>query len=128
MGTMRKPDNVLKLSGSYRADRHGDPAEKLDVEPEIPQMPDYLCGRAADEWQRVTKALHGKKLLTVIDLAILAQYCVLYAKFAEKTKDLSAADHAQLRIVQQELGFTPSSRGKIVIDNGKKKDGPRPLR
>jgi phage terminase small subunit len=128
MAQHRKPDNVLKLEGTYRADRHGDPATKLDVETEAPLMPDFLKGAGKKEWDRVAGLLKNKNLLTGLDRSILAQYCALWHEFASDHLAFTAAAHTQLRMLEQELGFTPSSRGKIVVHKSKPEGGPRPLR
>ena len=129
MGNMRKPDNVLKLSGSYRKDRHGEVGDKLNVTPDMPDKPGFLSDVAGAEWDRVTAVLEKKGLLTELDRTILAQYCALYGKFAADPEGFQATDHTQLRMQEQELGFTPSARGKIVVSKDKNNtQGFRPSR
>ena len=128
MARMRKPDNVLKLEGNYDKNRHGDPDGKVDIEAEIPDKPDFFDDHASGEWDRVVTVLHKKGLLTALDRTILAQYCVLYGKFAANPEGFMATDHTQLRMQEQELGFTPSSRGKIITSKDSRGEGFRVLR
>ena len=116
MAQMRKPDNIHHLQGTYQRSVHGKASEKLKVDSEIPRMPSELVGKARTEWRRVTKILRGKGLLTLLDRTILFQYCALYGVFANAPAEFNAPEHTQLRMLEQELGFTPSSRGKIVIE------------
>lgn len=117
MANMRKPDNVLKLSGSYRKDRHGDPKDKIEMEIEAPEMPDFLDDVAAEEWKRVCRILENMGLLTVLDRTVLAQYCVLYSKLAGDPAKFGPSDHTQLRLCAKEMGFTPSARSGIKVPN-----------
>ena len=118
MANARVPDSIHALKGTYRKDRHGDQGQKLAVDSEIPDKPDFLTEEASGEWDRVTAILYHKGLLTQLDRTILAQYCMMYGKLATEKTNMSAADHTQLRLMEQELGFTPSSRGKIAIPKG----------
>jgi len=128
MANQRLPDNVHKMQGTYQKCRHGEPDEKLDVSVVMPGKPDYLDDLAAGEWDRVTAVLEKKGLLTELDRTILAQYCALYGKFAADPIGFTASDHTQLRLQEQELGFTPSSRGKITVAKEDKGDDFRILR
>ena len=115
MAQNRKPDNVHVLNGTYRADKHGETGTKPDWSTDAPEMPDYLDEYAQREWvQTMEDAPSGVLLKT--DKIILAQYCIMVSdmiKSCEGGDRFTAADHTQLRLIQQELGFTPISRGKI---------------
>jgi len=54
---------------------------------QVPDAPNFLTGYARDEWDRVAPELHRIGLLTVLDIAALAAYCVAYATWrtAEET-------------------------------------------
>ena len=125
MAQNRKPDNVLQLAGTYRADRHGAPDSKPEWSTDAPEAPGYLDEYAREEWAQVMQdAPDG--VLTKTDRVILAQYCMMVSRFAREGDDFTAADHTQLRLIQQELGFTPISRGKIGGAPKKQDDsGPR---
>jgi len=117
MPNCRKPDNVHQLAGTYDVSRHGKPEDKPDWSMDLPIMPDYLNEYAQQEWKRTMQDAPGG-VLTKTDTTILAQYCIMVsamvsAQDPDNGKVFLAADHTQLRMIQQELGFTPISRGKI---------------
>ena len=116
MANARKPDNVHKLNGTYNETRHGNPDDKPQWSTDLPEMPDYLDETAQAEWVRTMEDAPAG-VLTKTDRTILAQYCLMVSKMIQSLDDpdisFRAADHTQLRMMQQELGFTPSARGKI---------------
>jgi P27 family predicted phage terminase small subunit len=118
------------------------PVETIDA-------PDYLAGYALDEWHRIAPGLRAIGLLTVLDILILAAYCVAYARWREveeKLAELREMDPVtrgllidgkinplvklsrncatELLRFAGEFGFTPAARTRIslgvgVPDNGK---------
>ena len=68
-------------------------------------------------------------VITKTDRIILTQYCMMVSRLLREGDDFTAADHTQLRMIQQELGFTPISRGKIGgAPKKQEQTGPRILR
>jgi P27 family predicted phage terminase small subunit len=55
--------------------------------------PDFLLGYAADEWFRVVDELLRLKLVTIIDLHVLAAYCQAYSRW--RTMEEKLAEMAQ---------------------------------
>jgi phage terminase small subunit len=55
--------------------------------------PDFLLGYAADEWFRVVDELLRLKLVTIIDLNVLAAYCQAYS--GRRTMEEKLAEMAQ---------------------------------
>jgi len=108
----RKPDNVLQLEGTYRKDRHGDPATKPEWNESFPDMPDCLDSDAQIEWARLA-AIVPAGVITQTDRSAFSQYCALWSEFVKDPNKFPSSKHSQLKLVQQELGFTPISRGKI---------------
>lgn len=109
-----------KLNGTYRKGRHGDPAEKPEWDEAPPSVPPAVAANplALEEWERALRdAPQG--VITKTNRAVLAQFALMAARLFEDPDGFNASDHTQLRLVQQELGFTPLSRGKIM---GKPKD------
>jgi P27 family predicted phage terminase small subunit len=55
--------------------------------PHCPDPPPFVTGYAQDEWWRVSPELHRLKILTVLDTAALAAYCMAYQRWriAEET-------------------------------------------
>ena len=122
MANKRKPNAVHKLNGTLRKDRHGDDGG-IEFSGAVPTPPKILKGEALKEWKRVVPELKKIGLLTLFDRMVLCQYCVLTAEFfASQTagEPLSAAWHNQYKLIQQELGFTPSSRSSLKLPGAKK--------
>jgi len=117
MPNPQKPDNIHLLNGTHRKDRHGDPKKKPKIKSTNVTKPEWLTGEALKEWKSITEILKDTKLLTSVDKLILAQYCQLAGELADDPKGFSMAAHTQLRMCQQELGFTPAARSKIVLQD-----------
>lgn len=115
MANVRLPDNVHHLNDTYRKDRHGDPAEKPTWSEDPPEMPEVIEADelARAEWERALRdAPDG--VITKTNRTVLTQFALMTAKMLRDPGSFSASDHTQLRLTQQELGFTPLSRGKIA--------------
>ena len=121
MANSQKPDNVHILNGTYRKDRHGDADTKPDWNEDLPVMPDWLDDYAQKEWAQVLEDAPAG-VITKTDRMVLAQYCMLCSKFAEQRHEFTSTDHTQLKLIEQQLGFTPGSRGKIGGTPKKKDD------
>lgn len=121
----RKP-----IPASLKRANEGEPPESV-----APTCPDHLQGAARAEWDRLVPELTKLGLLTQVDRAALAGYCMTYARWAEaeakvreggviiRTKSgnfiqnpyLGVANTA-LKLVQKfaaEFGLSPSSRAKV---------------
>jgi P27 family predicted phage terminase small subunit len=120
----------------------GNPGKRRlnDAEPEppedLPDAPPHLSDHAAEEWHRVAGTLHGMGVLTVVDRAALAAYCVAYGRWVEaeeKLRDTPALVKTPSGYVQQspwlavankqlelmarymtEFGMTPASRSRVA--------------
>ena len=73
-GRKKLPTNLKILKGTQRADRVN-PNEPMP-DPNIPEAPDFLSKDALIEWGRITAQLFKLGLLTDIDMAALALYCL----------------------------------------------------
>jgi len=121
---------------------------KGEPEPEaaVPECPPHLGELARVEWWRITAELRTLGLVTRIDLAMLAGYCVTWGRWVEaegkveemglliKTPNghpiqnpyLAIANRAlaQLQKLAAEFGLSPSSRtGVKAAGKGKRKPG-----
>lgn len=142
-----KPTNSLKLSGSFREDRHGSriDAEGLDVSTDI-ECPLHLDEDARMEWDRVVENLKRVGLATSFDRAVLATYCASWSRWVAcerllAEQPLVVDGHRGVGIVNpltrlsrdsrdamissaKELGMTPSARSSIKIDAKRKDEDP----
>lgn len=125
MANKRLPDNVHKMKGTLQPCRHGKAEDKPNIVIKPPSAPSMLSTGAKREWTRVCKVLAKANVLAETDRVTLAQYCELYAEFAEDPREFTAAKHTQLRLLNVELGFTPSARAKLKpIETGDKPKDP----
>jgi P27 family predicted phage terminase small subunit len=136
-GPAQTPTRVLQLRGTFRKDRHGDPATEPEFElvTEMPPPPGFLDDVAVMEWNRIAPELIEKQLLTVADMAAFTLYCLNVARVvaAERliTKEgltvwtlnggpkahpavlIARQCGAEVRKFAQEFGLTPSARTRV---------------
>jgi P27 family predicted phage terminase small subunit len=116
-------------------------AKKSAVEPLAPDCPPELGPVARAEWHRLVPELARLNLITHLDRAPLAIYCVAYAqwvdaaefiqKFGSMVKTpsgfpvqspyvaiLNRQADTMIRIAS-EFGFTPASRAKLIPEKAK---------
>ncbi len=148
----RKPEptylKLMKGNPSHRPLPRGEPMPASA--PTCPSAPSYISGHAAEEWARTAPVLFNLGLLTKLDTASFAVYCMSYAQWRSATEllaEAAAADpqthgllierdsglianpligvarraaETMLRIAG-EFGMTPASRTRITINP----DGPK---
>ena len=124
MVNIRKPNNLHKLHGTFRKDRHGEEGDSLDDAEigRLPPAPKFLSPVARDEWVRVAKVLGPAKLLKASDKGIMIAYCKLYELISSSDPDIPIAAYGQFRMIASELGLTPAARSKTILGNKKEKD------
>src|SRR5687768_11007374 len=89
MATGRKPTPTnLKLLKGNPGKRPLNEAEPMPA-PAIPKPPDHVTGEARKEWFRISKQLHELGLLTEIDRAALAAYCIAWGRWVEAEQNLA---------------------------------------
>lgn len=149
-GRPRTPTRVLKLRGTHRGDRHGQPEDEPQFAAltTLPGPPGFLDDVAVYEWNRVGPELIAKQLLTEVDLAAFTMYCsncsrVAAAEKVIKTLGMTIATPqgyiqarpevaiarqcgAEVRKFAQEFGMTPSARTRVRAPEkpAEKKDDP----
>ncbi len=113
MPTVRKPNNVHLLQGSYRPARHGPPEGKL--EPMDPTPPEGLQGAEIDAWNEL--ATGCKPYLAASDRATVEITArLLAAHRAGTTKP--AHDTILVRLLEK-VGACPAGRARLHrIDAG----------
>ena len=135
MARYKKPNNLKRIQGTYRADR--DDGLELEVQPEIPKCPPHLKGEARKEWNRITVELYKLGLITPLDRAALSAYCTLWATYVQCDKVIRANGltvmgkrgiarrpevlirskaMSQMREFLIQFGMTPVSRTRLNID------------
>ena len=132
-GRKKKPTALKLVQGTARPDRENVNEPKPEVS--IPEPPPNLTGEALAEWNRLSVELYNLGMLTKVDRAALAAYCVLWARWVDaearineqtlvlKSKDgqpyqnpfLGIANRAleMMRKYASEFGLTPASRSRV---------------
>lgn len=136
-GRKPKPTSIKIADGTYRKDRHGDPASEVHQEPlkEIPEVPPQLNETGREKWLNVANAMLGLGILEERYLPILLIYGQAWDRktHAEMTMEedgefihtekgavfkhpaFSVIKDCEDRIcrIVSELGFTPSSSSSV---------------
>jgi phage terminase small subunit len=92
---------------------------------DTPKPPRKLPKAGMDEWDRCMPFCIRNGLIGPEALNLLATYCYLTAKevAAERKGELlPCAFIAQMRMLAEIFGFTPSGRARIKTGNGKKEE------
>ena len=133
-GRKPKPTHIKLLQGNPGKRPLND--REPQPEPKIPRAPEHLSDEAKREWRRMSKTLFDLGLMTEIDRAALAAYCVAWGRWVEAENNLkkygtvmlspdkgwpvqspylSIANRAmeQLQKFMTEFGMTPSSRTRV---------------
>lgn len=150
----RKPTaDIIKFSrGTLRKDRINRAAPKPRVE--IPDAPDFLNEDALAEWTRISETLFKLGVITALDRAILAAYCVSFGdwigalrtmnRFAKQDEHtggrlirtqggntiqnplIGIANKARADMARYaaELGITPASRSRVQVVQADVDDDP----
>lgn len=135
-GAKPKPTSLKLLQGNpgHRPLNPNEPKPRAV----IPPPPEHVTGEARKEWFRISKQLHGLGLLTEIDRAMLAAYCIAWGRWVEAEQNLAKYGTVMLspdkgwpvqspylaianRAMEQmakfltEFGMSPSSRTRIQV-------------
>jgi len=136
-GKRPTPVSLLKLTGGYRQDRHGQNKE-MDLPATIPAAPKFLKGAAIEKWNKLTGLLAKAKCVTELDEDVLASYCQEYKKYVEANSKLDSlammlsktskntisvsalvrlSDRALNNMVRlfQEIGLSPAARRTLRL-------------
>lgn len=134
-GRRPKPTVLKELAGNPGKR----PLNRREPKPptKLPLCPHHLQGEARREWTRLGRELVALGVMTKVDRAALAAYCVAWGRWVEaeaqvtklgtivKTADgnmiqnpyLSIANRAmeQMTKLAGEFGMTPSSRSRVQV-------------
>lgn len=141
-GRPRKPTALRELQGN--PGKRPLPTHEPKPRRELPKPPTHLNTAARREWKRVSGELYEMGLLTVVDRAALAAYCVVYARWEEAEKKLAVDGYVvmtpngypvqsawlqisnkalqQMAKFQSEFGMTPASRAKVTAVGEEEED------
>lgn len=125
MANRRTPNNVHKLKGTYRADRHAKGPQDYEPPAEgYPEPPAYLSDTALEVWAEVEAVMNRCGLYTQADAAKLARYCSLEAGFRADPAEYPAARLTQLRLTERDLYLDPEARAKLGATKRPKSSNP----
>jgi P27 family predicted phage terminase small subunit len=132
-GRKPKPTRMKVVQGTFRKDRTSLNEPKLKVQ--LPPCPDFLEGKARQEYFRIGRKLERIGVLTEVDELALVSLCQSWAEYIEATEQarktgmlvkspsgypivnpyVTLANQAlkRVRSFLTEFGMTPSSRSRI---------------
>ena len=135
-GPPRKPTALKRLAGN--PGRRPLPTREPKPAPGIPTPPAHLGDEARREWARISGELHRCGLLTSVDRAAVAMYCLAYGRWVEaenKVRELgvvvrspnnfpihspylAVANKAMDQMIRLlgELGLSPAARTRIEVE------------
>jgi len=121
------PASTLKQIGSYRADRHGDRGEPVEVTGE-PFEPHELSEEAATLWDVVVPQLTALGIATSLDSFVLAAMCEWYGQWVRLQRQIDAAGEVDPRLQRaaghayrlfeataRKFGLNPIDRQRLAI-------------
>ena len=134
-GRPKKPTAQKIMDGETRPERLN--VNQPRPKPVAPKCPDYLTGRAVEEWNIVGAELEKLGLLTKVDGNAFCDYCWLCGECADmmellhkggmlkKTPNAHVAPKAQFTILRDmmklknqlanQFGLTPSARERLSV-------------
>ncbi len=99
-GPAPKPTKLREAQGN--PGRKKIAKSEVAPQPGIPPIPSFLTPMAKREWKRVSKLLAGLGLLSELDMAALAAYCVAWDRF--RRSELKLRGNKEL-VVTNALGY-----------------------
>lgn len=145
-GPAPKPTRMKLLEGN--PGKRALPKNEAQPEQRMPTCPAHLNAEAKREWKRMGRELHRLGLLTVVDRAAFAAYCMQWARWVEAEQHLqrdevklvyqsangmwrqnpwiSVANDAMrgMHTFLSEFGMTPSARTRIQVEKQEKVENP----
>ena len=127
MARPRKPLDVLKVTGAYRADRHAD-RENAPKPTGEPAMPQWLDEEASAFWQATVPELAAMGVARSVDGPALAGMCRWYSVWRKADARLQQGDGDSYKLtveaatgwknysaVAAKFGLTPGDREKLSV-------------
>lgn len=143
-GPRPAPTYLKILRGNPGKEKLNTTEPQPTIDPDMPAAPEFILGYAKTEWERITPELYRMRLLTVVDINMLAAYCQAYAAWRTavetlasmaardpltaglmiKTKNGTAVQNPIFLTARQaardmvrygcEFGFSPAARSRIT--------------
>jgi P27 family predicted phage terminase small subunit len=145
MGRPTKPTALKLISGTAQKCRMN--KNEPTPETEAPEIPGHLSGEAKAEWERIVPELLSMGLLSKMDRAALAGYCVSWGRHVKaeaeiaangmtietptggrKTSPFIAISRQEREMMKKfllEFGLTPASRSKVSATPKEKTADPK---
>jgi len=141
-GRKKKPIKLALLQGNpgHRPIANDTP----DPPAKIPSIPKHLDKIARKEWKNITQELDASGLLSNIDKAVLAEYCVAWSRWVQAEEQIKktgylmkttngniitnpilwVANKAMEQVYKYatEFGMSPSARSRIHLEPKDSKD------
>jgi P27 family predicted phage terminase small subunit len=135
-GRKPKPTKLKELEGNpgKRAVNKKEPKPSVA----IPECPQHLKGPARTEWKRITAELVTLKIISKVDRAALAAYCMAWGQLVQASNKLKTEGEViisdkggmyqnpwvairnramdQVVKISAEFGMTPSSRARVKVE------------
>lgn len=102
-GPSKTPQDILKLSGSWRGERGGEPKAEPATTKSL-RCPSWLSPLGKRTWKKIVKQLCVMGILTFADEILVGRYCDVYARWRK------AHDYVMLK----GEGYPVLRDGKVV--------------
>lgn len=129
-GRKPTPTGILKLRGSWRANRPDEP-----VADGVPKLPDYLQERAAKKFEEISGRLSRINVAGEIDTDAIARYCELFVWYRDLEKNKNTIYQGKMMIanllikialllgkLEGDLGLNPAARARLKVEKEEGKD------
>lgn len=137
-GRPKKPDDLHILEGTFREDRHGDPAERVILDGE-PAPPEHLSDDAKAIWSVIVPPLTAAgvaKAADSVQLGIMVEWLARYRRYSawlDKQGERSGKSRGLMYLVKSaaeafdsiasRFGLTPTDRAKLRLPKAGVKAG-----
>ena len=147
-GPAKRPLALVRLEGNPGKRILPSESEEVAAPREVPDCPRWLDAEARKEWARVTPLLQAMGVLGKVDRSALAGYCMAYSRWQKAERVITKKGLTmrmrtkgggvyvmqrpevaialkyldKVKSLSAEFGMTASSRARLSIGGGKKKD------
>jgi len=135
MSRPRKPVELLKLDGTYRADRHSDRSD--NIAHGRPEPPEWLDDDALFAWEIITANFHPS-VLKATDTLTLAAACKWWSRWRrfDRQLDVPEVDPYKISVMAatawkacekclSKLGLNPTDRAKLRAEPDEQTEDPK---